>query len=60
MVVNEETQHPEVRSDALYSFSDAFMEAFVSGKGPLGPVGCYGLWFGILVRTYVLKQQYVL
>ncbi|CAM9221372.1 unnamed protein product [Hapterophycus canaliculatus] len=48
VVLDEETGVYDRRPDALYSFGDAVMEAWVSGRGPLGPVGCFGLWFGIL------------
>ena len=50
VVLDEETGIYDTRSDALYSFGDAVMEALVSGKGPLGPIGVFGLFFGILVR----------
>lgn len=53
VVLDEETGTYDARSDALYSFGDAVMEALVSGKGPLGPIGCFGLFFGILVRETV-------
>lgn len=49
VVLDEETGIYDRRPDALYSFGDAVMEAWVSGRGPLGPIGCFGLWFGILV-----------
>lgn len=58
VVLDEETQSTKTRWDALYSFGDAFMEAFVSGKGPLGPVGIFGLWFGILVGA-AIAQPYL-
>ena len=51
MILEEETQSYRRRYDALYSLDDAVLEAFVSGKGPFGPIGLYGLWFGILVNT---------
>ena len=51
VVLDEETGIYDKRSDALYSFGDAVMEALVSGKGPLGPIGVFGLFFGILVRV---------
>lgn len=51
LVFDEETGNFDTRSDALYSFGDAVMEAWVSGNGPLGPIGCYGLWFGLLVSA---------
>lgn len=35
------------------------MEAWVSGKGPLGPIGCFGLWFGILVSRNVPHSVYI-
>lgn len=50
VVLDEESGIYDARSDALSSFGDAVMEALVSGKGPLGPIGCFGLFFGILVR----------
>lgn len=50
VVLDEETGIYDARSDALYSFGDTVMEALVSGKGPLGPIGCFGLFYGILVR----------
>ncbi|CAM9325405.1 unnamed protein product, partial [Ectocarpus sp. 12 AP-2014] len=53
VVLDEETGIYETRSDALYSFGEAVMEAWVSGKGPLGPIGCFGLWFGIM-RLFAL------
>lgn len=59
MVLNEETQAYETRQDALYRFGDALMEAFVSGRGPLGPIGVFGLWFGILVRLCLKRQSCV-
>lgn len=49
MVLDENSQSYEPRSDALYSFGDTVMEAFVCGRGPLGPLGFFGLWFGIMV-----------
>lgn len=51
LILDEETGVFNMRSDALYSFGDAVMEAWVSGKGPLGPIGCFGLWFGLLVSA---------
>lgn len=56
VVVDEETQTDRPRSDARYSLWDAFMEALVSGNGPFGPVGFFGLWYRILVRY--LTQRY--
>lgn len=50
VVLDEETGVYDARSDALHSFGDAVMEALVSGRGPLGPIGCFGLFFGMLVR----------
>lgn len=51
VVLDESSQSYVPRSDALYSFGDAFTEAFVCGRGPLGPAGFFGLWFGIMVRV---------
>lgn len=56
MVLDEKNRSDKIRFDALYTLGDAIMEAFVSGKGPLGPIGLYGLWFKILVRITVVIQ----
>lgn len=52
VVLDEETQEYRPRSDALFTVWDAFVEAIITGAGPLGPLGMFGLWYGLLVSVF--------
>ncbi len=43
--MNAFTKAMQLRPDFMFVTSDALAEAFIAGKGPLGIIGLWGLWY---------------
>ncbi len=45
MTINSFTKEEQLRPDFMFHTTDALSEAFFAGKGPLGIIGLWGLWY---------------
>ncbi len=45
MIINSFTKEGQLRPDFMFFTLDALGEALFAGKGPLGIIGLWGLWY---------------
>ncbi len=48
IAINPFSKEEQLRPDFMFSTFDAIGEAFFSGKGPLGIIGFWGLWYKLV------------